>query len=510
MCEAIGICPDDYGGLVDKAQSVNSDRSVRHSSAWLPRAPVSTANTVEDHDLSGNDLPPNDFDLDELPLPDLLRIYMKWAGAVGNETPLSFHCFSFFWLLATAVGRRLATQTTWGQRIHANLYLMIVAPSTYYRKSTACNLARHIADAAFPHLMMPAPGSPERLLTSLAGQKPRNFDELPTDQQEEWRAARPFAAQRALHFDEVAGLLGALNRKEYMQGMKDQLLELYDCPVQMSRDTQNGLTIIKKPSLSILGVTTPAALASAVVQADWSNGLFSRFALITPEANYGERPALTEPLGVPGELITGLRRIFDRLPQPKNDEETDTTALIPEWDISVQIWDAVRAYSQRLRNLCSPELENPLDERLRPVYGRLHVMALKLAILCAAMRWIETGDEKPYVSEADWQIAEYLAEYLRGSAHRLLEQLDRSGEASREMTLQDRVMRMCEESGVVGCTVRQMCRAFHTLAAPTRDAARELTKAGLLVEQQVGRTERYILAKLLDVPPEMDEVSPSQ
>ncbi|MFP4323821.1 MAG: hypothetical protein ACLFTK_15310 [Anaerolineales bacterium] len=61
-------------------------------------------------------------------------------------------------------------------------------------------------------------------------------------------------------------------------------------------------------------MTTPAALAGAVVPADWSNGLFSRFALITPEANCKERPALTEPRPLPGELITGLRALFDKLP----------------------------------------------------------------------------------------------------------------------------------------------------------------------------------------------------
>ncbi|HLA45223.1 MAG TPA: hypothetical protein VJZ27_17380, partial [Aggregatilineales bacterium] len=75
---------------------------------------------------------------------------------------------------------------------------------------------------------------------------------------------------------------------------------------------------------------------------------------------------------------------------------------------------------------------------------------------------------------------------------------------NREMTLQDRVLRMCAEAGLTGCTVREMCRVFNTLAVTTRDAAKELTRAGLLVEQQIGRTERYFLAKLLD------EVSPSQ
>jgi hypothetical protein len=40
------------------------------------------------------------------------------------------------------------------------------------------------------------------------------------------KRAQPFAAQRGLFKDEVAGLFGAINRKEYMVGMKDLLMEL--------------------------------------------------------------------------------------------------------------------------------------------------------------------------------------------------------------------------------------------------------------------------------------------
>ncbi|MBZ0308267.1 MAG: hypothetical protein K8I82_19540, partial [Anaerolineae bacterium] len=211
--------------------------------------------------------------------------------------------------------------------------------------------------------------------------------------------------------------------------------------------------------------------------------------------NYAERPALTTPLSRPEALVNELRQLFERLPQPSIEE--DDTA-IPEWHLSVETWTEIRTYSQKLRGLCNPNVETPLDERLRPVYGRLHVIALKLALLCAALRWLETDHEQPIVTAQDWQVAEHLAEYLRGSAHRLLEQLDRSGEASREMSLQDRVLKMCGEAGLGGCTVREMCRTFHTLAATTRDAAKELTKAGLLIEQQFGRTERYLLAKYVD------------
>ena len=104
----------------------------------------------------------------------------------------------------------------------------------------------------------------------------------------------------------MAGLFGAFNRKDYMFGMKDLIMELYDCPDYSDKDTQTGLTIVKEAALSILGVTTPAGLATAVTDADWQNGLLPRFLLLTPEAEYAERPALKAYQPVPPALVDGL------------------------------------------------------------------------------------------------------------------------------------------------------------------------------------------------------------
>ena len=81
--------------------------------------------------------------------------------------------------------------------------------------------------------------------------------------------------------------------------LKDLIMELYDCPDYSDKDTQTGLTIVKEAALSILGVTTPAGLATAVTDADWQNGLLPRFLLLTPEAEYAERPALKAYQPVP-------------------------------------------------------------------------------------------------------------------------------------------------------------------------------------------------------------------
>src|SRR5690606_23039731 len=141
------------------------------------------------------------------------------------------------------------------------------------------------------HMLMPTPGSPERFQEALAGQLPSNFGKLTKAQKERLTKAQPFAAQRGLLKDEVAGLFGTINKKDYMTGMKDLLMELYDCPDFSDKDTQSGLTSVENAALSILGVTTLAGLSAAVSDADWDNGLLIRFALLTPEPNYHERPA---------------------------------------------------------------------------------------------------------------------------------------------------------------------------------------------------------------------------
>ncbi|MFN8531559.1 MAG: hypothetical protein U0670_23390 [Anaerolineae bacterium] len=70
--------------------------------------------------------------------------------------------------------------------------------------------------------------------------------------------------RRGLLKDEVSGLFGAINKRDYMVGMKDLLMELYDCPDYFDKDTQTGLNVVENAALSILGVTTPASLGSAI------------------------------------------------------------------------------------------------------------------------------------------------------------------------------------------------------------------------------------------------------
>jgi hypothetical protein len=428
-------------------------------------------------------------------LPDWLQQYMDWSGTTGNQTPLIFHQAAGLWLLAAAVGRRLYGEAPWGVKIYPNLYLMLVAGTTFYRKSTAYKLAEQVARAAIPHMLMPTPGSPERFQEALAGRLPSNFDKLVQEQRERLTKAQPFAAQRGLLKDEVAGLFGAINKRDYMVGMKDLLMELYDCPDYFDKDTQTGLNIVQNAALSILGVTTPASLSCAVSMGDWDNGLLIRFALLTPEPDYAERPAAKTYQAVPQGLVDELRALHERLPAPQTSEMGMSAPSTLR--LKVACWEQCQHYGDWLRRKCDPGQDTELDDRLKGVYGRMHVQAFKLASLFAALDWLKTSDETPTVTVDHWNAAQVLAEGWRGSAHRLLEQLDRSSEAVVERRQQDRLLNTIRQAGAGGIALRELYRNLNFSAKQARQLAQDLMRAGLIEERRLDRAEWFIAAEFV-------------
>jgi predicted transcriptional regulator len=473
VCEILNIDPDRVGGLVERSQPTI------HTQLTVKRKP--SPEKLKDPPPSV----PTDYKL-----PDWLQQYMDWSGTTGNQTPMIFHQAAGLWLLATAVGRRLYGEAPWGVKIYPNLYLMLVAGTTFYRKSTAYKLAEGVARAAIPHMLMPTPGSPERFQEALAGRLPSNFDKLGQEQRERLTKAQPFAAQRGLLKDEVSGLFGAINKRDYMVGMKDLLMELYDCPDYFDKDTQTGLNIVENAALSILGVTTPASLSCAVSMGDWDNGLLIRFALLTPEPNYAERPAAKVYRGVPQPLVDDLRTLHERLPAPQTSEMG--LGAPGALRLNVQCWEQCQHYGDWLRRKCDPGQDTELDDRLKGVYGRMHVQAFKLASLFAGLDWLKTSDEVPTVTVDHWYAAQALAEGWRESAHRLLEQLDRSGDAVQEKRQQDRLLNAIRQGGAEGMALRDLYRNLNFSAKQARQLAQDLVKAGLIEERRMDRAEWFI------------------
>ena len=370
--------------------------------------------------------------------------------------------------------------------------MMFVADTTFYRKTTAFKLAESVIRETIPHMLMPTPGSPERFQDALSGRMPGNYKELTYAQQELLSKAQAFAAQRGLFKDEIAGLFGSFNRKDYMQGMKDLIMELYDCPDYADKDTQSGLTIVRDAALSILGVTTPAGLSAATSATDWDNGLLPRFLMLTPEPDYQERPTLKVYRPAPESITHGLKALYERLPTPT--QEGDTWKSPQALQVEVQCWPQVQAYSDRLRKLCDPHHETPLDDRLKGLYGRMHVQGIKLAMILSALDWMEGEQPAPVVTKDNWQTAETLAEHWRLSAHRLLDQVDRSGAGREERHQQDRVLDALRAAGPGGITLRRMYRNLNLRSADARQIVLELVRDGQVSMTSIGSAEACVYA----------------
>jgi len=198
-------------------------------------------------------------------------------------------------------------------------------------------------------------------------------------------------------------------------------------------------------------------------------------------------------------LSNHRRKLHDKLPQPQKDEEQGGLRPPSALRLDVQCWDECQAYySEHLRHLCNSDLDTALDERLKGVYGRMHVQAFKLASLFAALDWMDATDEAPTVTLENWVAGKAIAEIWRHSAAQLLYQMDRSGEAVQEQREQGKLLQLIRREGSKGKGLRELYRALNLPAKRARQLAQDLVKAGLIVERQNGRAEWYVAAEFAE------------
>lgn len=351
------------------------------------------------------------------------RDFTAWAGRAANETPLSFHRAAGLALAGVAIGRRLYIPTHWGEDVHPNLYVMIIAISTFYHKTTSLRLAERMLRRTMPYMHLPEPGSPENLLLQISGAESLLDGMREEDRARYRRGITHFAAQRLIIRDEMSGLFKSMG-KDYMAGMKERLMQLYDAPDELPMSTNSkGIVIIRDGALNILGTTTPASLGCAVTSVDWRDGTLARFCLITPEPGYEDRPpaAGREPSDA---LEAAISKLHSSLPEPTLGGEGDRPRS-ERWAIDVQPYKHFINYAKALRAMTAEY--TGLDDRLRALYGRHPTKALKIAIILAALDWITDGNQdRPHICEPHWFRAQQIAEEWRASAHRCLKEMSTS------------------------------------------------------------------------------------
>jgi hypothetical protein len=118
----------------------------------------------------------------------------------------------------------------------------------------------------------------------------------------------------------------------------------------------------------------------------------------------------------------------------------------------------------------------------------LHVQALKVAIILAALDWISLGERRqnrPLVRAAHWYRAQQMVESWRASAPRLLHDLGESEEARLEI----RILKLLS-SYPQGLSVRDIYRTLRSPRKPVSEALKALELDGQVVPDIAASGER--------------------
>ncbi|NCC96301.1 MAG: hypothetical protein EOM02_05605 [Synergistales bacterium] len=164
-----------------------------------------------------------------IPESGFIRDYVDFASSL-TDAPKIFHVFCGLTLLSSIVGRRAYCPGFGGRPLYPNLWTVLIAPSSSYRKTTAVNIAADfIADLGGKTL--PQEFSPEMLIQEISSSPKSTFI-----------------------WSEFGSALARFER-EYMQGIKDILADLYDCPPDYTRKTKGGDFAVQDPYITMLGAT---------------------------------------------------------------------------------------------------------------------------------------------------------------------------------------------------------------------------------------------------------------
>jgi hypothetical protein len=435
---------------------------------------------------------------------EFIFTYAEHVKQIANTLPCDFAIGAALAIASIAVARRLHITTFFEPAIYPALWVLWVAESTIFHKTTALNVARRLIRATMPHLLLPDESSSDRLIQELAGIEPANLNKMPYEQQGRWRKAMLHAGQRAIVIDEASSLFGSF-RKDYNIGKVEVFLKAYDCDDEKTYSTiRHGQVTMRWLYLPMLGATTPAAIQAAANLQMWQMGLWPRFVTLVPERMFPERITHSdEPVQRPQSLDKTIGALLERLPTPDETPELggELKSREPrslEVAISAEAWRHWTRYNEAL----SYDLQHPdvtPDDRLRKMYGRNGVRLLQTATLLAALDWaVEGKGPAPRITLAHYARAHQIAETWRAHAHRFVEVMDRPLEgADREA----RLISMIRHLNVKGepVTVRNLTRFMGWKREDITGLLQQMSADGL-IEETTNETKRTKVWSLIHDP----------
>lgn len=230
-----------------------------------------------------------------LPPSGFVHDYYGWAEPC-TDAPRHFHLAAGLVCVSAALGRRcyvpFGPMNTW-----PNLYAVLIAPSSRFRKSTVqravTRLLGHLVlgDAEDSHppesVLLPQEFSPESFFAALS-ERPEGL----------------------LVWSEFGQALARFGRS-YMAGTAEFLTEVFDCPPRLERRLRHDRFVIERPCISIFAATTSEWLTGNISQATAVGGFLPRFVFFAGDEG-DRKPFIAMPPALdPEEELRLARQLSD-------------------------------------------------------------------------------------------------------------------------------------------------------------------------------------------------------
>jgi len=248
-----------------------------------------------------------------------------------------------------------------------NLYILLLAPSTFYRKSVMIDIVSDYLSEVDTELLLPDSFTSEALLHILS------------------KHSRGLLAWR-----ELIQVKEFQFGSDYNKSLPSLLTDLFDFKAQVRRWTKtDGETIINNPIISILAAGISTWLVQGLKQVDFQGGIWTRFLFVPVEEDNGRKFQLPKEFTTIPAITEKLKRL--------NEMEAQKI------DIS-EIYPLLQKWGERHHGQAKT-LDNDL---LKATFQRLEVALLKIACLLQL-----ADDESLTVTPRTFNEAVKVIEYLK-------------------------------------------------------------------------------------------------
>ena len=383
--------------------------------------------------ISGNELRFAEI----IPETGILRDYFDFASPL-TDAPEEFHIIAGITALGAALKNAVYIQFG-PQRIYPNIWAVLLAPTSFYRKSTVLSIAKKVLTKLDESLIYPNEFSPETMISILAGQP-----------------------QGCFFWSEFSGVLSHFERS-YMLGTKEFFTEIYDSPPIYVRKLKEREWKIHDASISILSASAFDWFNRRVKENDIRGGFLARF-LYVPATEKTKRIAFPpEPDAKLGnQIVRAIHKV------QKVHGKMDISGIASKYET----W-LFKHEDELLTQDSNADL-------LSGFYSRLSIYTLKFAMI---LELSHSG--KLHITEQSLDRAINLTTYLKSSIKRLIHD---EFAFSKDMADKKRLLKII--TGNSGITYRKLLQNSHMLADRLKPVLDTLMKEGTIEL----KTNRYYLS----------------